>query len=481
MPSSTTPPRHSNDTATLCTTNTSLESNHQTHVKTVVPEPKSNNDITQNPVSVALNTPTLSLCDQTINNLQQVILSLKKKKKVEKLQAETFRMANEICSLKSRFDSKTTQEHFCPHRREHVQPETPRSSTTQKTRQPTTPTSTTTCQGSSETKSSNNERRSSISSASDGSSPDLPTPSAKLSIPIQDCHTLSPPAATDSLRPAYSSTTNCKTPVSISGDGHHSRSAADGSNTKSSQRQSPRDILSRLTITKRARRLLVGDSIIRYVHPRGLTFKVGFMQKLCVPGMKAKDMLHWMEEQDTSANILQVVIHVGLSDCRNEDNIIWSEIIACAKRIFPKASVSFSSILPVRNNQDLNQIISFTNRRLESSCYQAGAIFINNHETFSIPSKQELYTDQFHLTKSGTRKLAINIKKTSCSSVQTLPPTKNRDVLRPSQSQYEHSFNHHGPSNRWRRQHASSSFSLRSDERQLSPTQYLGQNLISGG
>ena len=350
-------------------------------------------------------------------------------------------MANEICSLKSRFDSKTTQEQ----RREHVQPETPRSSTTQRTRQPTTPTSATPCQGSSETKSSNNQCRSSISSSSDSSSPDLPTPSTKLSIPSQD--TLSPPATTDSPRPAYPSTTNCKTPVSVSGDGHHSRSEADGSNTKSSQRQSPRDILSRLTITKRARRLLVGDSIIRYVHPRGLTSKVGLMQKLCVPGMKAKDMLHWMEEQDTNANILQVVIHVGLNDCRNEDNIIWSEIIACAKRIFPKASVSFSSILPVRNNQDLNQIISFTNRRLESSCYQAGAIFINNHEAFSIPSKQELYTDQFHLTKSGTRKLAINIK-TSCSFVQTLPPTKNRDVLRPSQSQYEHSFNHHGPSNR---------------------------------
>ena len=92
-------------------------------------------------------------------------------------------MANEICSLKSRFDSKTTQEHFCPQRREHIQPETPRSITTQKTRQPTTPTSTTPCQGSSETKSSNNQRRSSISSAPDSSSPDLPTPSTKLSIP----------------------------------------------------------------------------------------------------------------------------------------------------------------------------------------------------------------------------------------------------------------------------------------------------------
>ena len=79
MSSSATPPRHSNDTATLYTTNTNLESNHQTHVKTVVPELKTNNDTTQNPVS--LNTPTLSLCHQTINILQQVILTLEKKNK----------------------------------------------------------------------------------------------------------------------------------------------------------------------------------------------------------------------------------------------------------------------------------------------------------------------------------------------------------------------------------------------------------------
>ena len=300
-------------------------------------------------------------------------------------------MAKEINSLKSITDSKTTQEHFFLQRSKHVQPGTPRSITTQKTRQPTTPKSATPCLDSSETKSSNNQCRSSFSSASDSSSLDLPTPSTRLSIPSQDCHILSPTATTDSPRPAYPSITNCKTPVSISGDGHHSRSAADDSTTKSFQRQSQGDILSSLTITKRARKLLIGDPIIRCVHPRGLNSRICCKQKLCVPGMKTKDMLQWMEKQDINPNILRAVIHIGLNDCQNEDNIIWGEIIACAKRIFPQASVSFSSILPVLNNQDLNQIISVTNRRLESSCCQSGAIFINNYET-----------SQYHLSKNCT-------------------------------------------------------------------------------
>ena len=154
--------------------------------------------------------------------------------------------------------------------------------------------------------------------------------------------------------------------------------------------------------------------------------------------MKTKDMLHWTEDQDKNANILQVVIHVGLNDWRHGNSITWCENIACAPPpppplSPPSASVSFSSILPVRDNQDLNDIINFTNRRLESACCQAGVIFIINHETFSAPSRLRLYADQFHLTKTGTRKLAINIK-TSWSSVQKLPPSKNREVLCPSQS-----------------------------------------------
>ena len=131
MSSLATPPRHGNDTATLYTTNTSLESNHQTHVETVVPELNTNNDTTQNPVS--LNTPTLSLCHQFLNNLQQVILTLEKIT-VEELQGETVRMAKEINSLKSGTDSKTTQEYLSLQRSKHVQPETSRSSTTQKDR-----------------------------------------------------------------------------------------------------------------------------------------------------------------------------------------------------------------------------------------------------------------------------------------------------------------------------------------------------------
>ena len=135
--------------------------------------------------------------------------------------------------------------------------------------------------------------------------------------------------------------------------------------------------------------------------------------------MKTDDVLHWVENQDI--NIYQVVIHIGLNDCRDGSNIMWSDI-TCApaspsppppppnqkKKKISQASVFFNSILLIRDNQDLNHIINFLNRRLESTSCQAGVIFIDNLQTFSAPSRLERYTDQFDLTKADIRKLAVN-------------------------------------------------------------------------
>ncbi|XP_076458611.1 uncharacterized protein LOC143292308 [Babylonia areolata] len=82
-----------------------------------------------------------------------------------------------------------------------------------------------------------------------------------------------------------------------------------------SQKRSPLEVLSNISVNENATALLIGDSIIKHEDPMKLGLRSYTLHKICVPGMATHDLECWWTHQPAYRNIKALVIHVGVNDC----------------------------------------------------------------------------------------------------------------------------------------------------------------------
>ncbi|KAK7454136.1 hypothetical protein BaRGS_00039589 [Batillaria attramentaria] len=86
-------------------------------------------------------------------------------------------------------------------------------------------------------------------------------------------------------------------------------------------------------------------------------------------------------------------------------------------RVFPKAILQASSIIPPRGRHYLSDAVHASNFNLQSACQRTGAHLVDNTPIFLTASgapRQKLYslikTDRIHPSNDGVRSLALNIR-----------------------------------------------------------------------
>ena len=75
-------------------------------------------------------------------------------------------------------------------------------------------------------------------------------------------------------------------------------------------------------------------------------------QIISISGLDTQALIHKLHYTKTNENVKTLVMHVGVVNCKNGYTVtkrIWQEIGDAAKKCFPNASISFSSILPLKN------------------------------------------------------------------------------------------------------------------------------------
>ena len=182
-----------------------------------------------------------------------------------------------------------------------------------------------------------------------------------------------------------------------------------------SMKKSPSEMLNQQVINHTTSYLLIGDSVIRGIDQRRMAPHSDFVQKICIPGATTLDIQRWLSSQSTAPNIKIILMHIGVNDCpagpvSAED---WRELITLCDKVFPNAAVTFSSLIPAKGRNNLNNAILPTNRNLQKACDMMGVSFIDNTYDFIAPSgapKLAMYHDLTHPSSKGTARLAANMK-----------------------------------------------------------------------
>ena len=182
-----------------------------------------------------------------------------------------------------------------------------------------------------------------------------------------------------------------------------------------SVKRSPSEIMTQQVINQRATHLLVGDSVIRGIDQRRMVPPPDVFQKMCIPGATTLDFQRWLSAQSPAPNIKVIIIHVGVNDCPAGPVFVedWRKLITLCEKVFPQATVAFSSPIPARGRHNLNNAILPTIRNLQKACDMMGVSFIDNRNDFLAPSgapRLAMYRDLTHPSSKGTARLAANIK-----------------------------------------------------------------------
>nr|KAG5690659.1 hypothetical protein BaRGS_022158 [Batillaria attramentaria] len=83
------------------------------------------------------------------------------------------------------------------------------------------------------------------------------------------------------------------------------------------------------------------------------------------------------------------------------------------KKVFPRAIIRASSIIPAYGNHPDNKAIHPSNKHLKTACDKEKTLFIDNTPSFVTKRgapKQAHYWDTYHPSDEGTAKLAVNLK-----------------------------------------------------------------------
>ena len=196
------------------------------------------------------------------------------------------------------------------------------------------------------------------------------------------------------------------------------------------QKHSVSDLLDSQSVKEGSSALLIGDSVLSHLDPKRLALRSYRLQKVCVSGMTVGDVKRWLTRQPTNDSIRALVIHVGVNDCPAGPVTVdmWTDLIHLCHRVFPHADLGFSSVVPARGTQHINNAIFPTNRNLKKACVDCDITFIDNTHSFTALSgapKQSMYRDVTHPSLKGTAQLASNIKSTFIDWIADRKPRQN--------------------------------------------------------
>lgn len=161
------------------------------------------------------------------------------------------------------------------------------------------------------------------------------------------------------------------------------------------------------------RLLVVGDSILRQVDSWVAKPRSDRMVT-CLPGAKVADITRVIDRLvDSAGEESAVVVHVGTNDvgkCSRE--VLEQKFRLLGRRLKARTSkVAFSEVLPVpRVGPERQSQIRSLNAWMRRWCKEEGFKFVRHWDSFW--DKRELYKrDGLHLSREGTRLLALKIKK----------------------------------------------------------------------
>ena len=181
--------------------------------------------------------------------------------------------------------------------------------------------------------------------------------------------------------------------------------------------KTPFQVLQTKTIDDNTDYLIIGDSCLSKLNPSKMNTGHYFhVQKINVSGMTTTDIFNWLQNHHPHQKIQKLVVHVGVNDaCHsviNQQN--WSVLIHCLKCTFPNASITMSSIIPTKTQQQINVNITKSNTNLKQVCLSIQTVAFVDH-TYSFRTeanapKQVMYENQKHPSLRGVVIMARNIK-----------------------------------------------------------------------
>ena len=188
-----------------------------------------------------------------------------------------------------------------------------------------------------------------------------------------------------------------------------------------SRRPTPAQNLSTRHVLDSTDHLIIGDSVLRRMQGRKMVCTHGErVQIISVSGMSTEDLMGWLASQPEAHHVDAVTVHVGVNDCKRREvsSRQWDHLLKECWRVFPKAKLTFSTILPPKvANSKLNFPITVSNANLTCSCRKLGATLIDNAGTFAPNGRPllELYRhgkdDLVHPSHKGMICLAKNIRQ----------------------------------------------------------------------
>ena len=184
------------------------------------------------------------------------------------------------------------------------------------------------------------------------------------------------------------------------------------------RRQStPGERLAQRRVKADTTRVLLGDSIFVPLKPE-LMYPESAAENISVSGLAVHELCHWLANIPKCPNVIQCVIHVGINTCGITSTSVpeceWSSLIKLAKKTFPNADISLSSIIPPKSGEPiLKQSVTNSNAALKTCCAHMNCNFIDNNIIFKTANgapRKALYRDNVHPSNLGTGRLACHIK-----------------------------------------------------------------------
>ena len=184
----------------------------------------------------------------------------------------------------------------------------------------------------------------------------------------------------------------------------------------------PTTILASRQINPESTTFIIGDSLLRGMKGRLMSSGHGdIVQISSVSGLTVKHLTHWLSQQSPAPQVFVATFHVGVNSCKGRHEVScndWACLVAEFRRAFPRARLQASSILPLRDSNELQDIIALSNANLFEVCHDTGVIFIDNDTTFFTSRGTSNYTlykqearDPVHVSSKGMKFLARNIKR----------------------------------------------------------------------
>ena len=186
---------------------------------------------------------------------------------------------------------------------------------------------------------------------------------------------------------------------------------------RSKKRLSPGERLAQRRVKPDTTRVLIGDSVFLPLKPE-LMFPNSTCENISEPGLAVHEACHWLANIPACPNVIQCVFHLGINTCGRTSTSIpsseWSSLIKLAKKVFPNAQISFSSIILPRSGEPLlKKSVNDSNHTLKLCCTKLECTFIDNDIIFRTANgapRKALYRDNVHPSGLGTGRLACHIK-----------------------------------------------------------------------